>query len=338
VERTVELPVEAEAFLTHLSVERGRSEQTIKAYRSDLRRYATFLTAAGPSLREGGRSDSGAPGSSVDVLSAEPADLEAYSLHLRGSSLAASTVTRMLVSVRGLYRYLDAEGVMPADPSTSLELPGQLDSLPKALPVHEVAAILDTVDAKAAGGDVLAMRDSALLEFLYGTGARVSEACGLGFGELDIDAGLARVLGKRDKERMVPLGRPAIDALSRWLDDARPAMLSQRAGRSDRDAVFLGSRGRRLSRQAAWSAIRLRAGEAGVPGDISPHVMRHSCATHMLEGGADIRTVAELLGHASVSTTQRYTRVATDKLFDSYRSAHPRAGGTRRAEGSGVLR
>jgi integrase/recombinase XerD len=325
-ERVVELPVEAEAFLTHLAVERGRSEKTVRAYRSDLRRYAAFVGSQSPSGRV------------VEVLSAGPADVEAYSAHLRDSGLAASTVTRMLVSVRGLYRYLETEGTISADPSSSIELPGQLDSLPRALPAHEVAAILDTVDAKAAAGDRLAMRDSALLEFLYATGARVSEACGLGFGDLDVDAGLARVLGKRDKERMVPLGRPAIAALGRWLDDARPHMLSGRAGRSDRDAVFLGSRGRRLSRQAAWTAIRLRAAEAGVSGDISPHVMRHSCATHMLEGGADIRTVAELLGHASVSTTQRYTRVATDKLFDSYRCAHPRAGGTRKAGNSGAVR
>lgn len=318
--------MEAEAFLTHLTVERGRSEKTVRAYRSDLRRYAAFLGSRSPS------------GRAVEVLSAGPADVEAYSAHLRDSGLAASTVTRMLVSVRGLYRYLETEGTISADPSSSIELPGQLDSLPRALPAHEVAAILDTVDAKAAAGDRLAMRDSALLEFLYATGARVSEACGLGFGDLDVDAGLARVLGKRDKERMVPLGRPAIAALGRWLDDARPQVLSDRAGRSDRDAVFLGSRGRRLSRQAAWTAIRLRAAEAGISADISPHVMRHSCATHMLEGGADIRTVAELLGHASVSTTQRYTRVATDKLFDSYRCAHPRAGGTRKSGNSGAVR
>jgi integrase/recombinase XerD len=306
------VPIEAEAYLTHLVVERGRSPRTVAAYRSDLVRYSSFLAARGS-----------------EVVSAGTPEVEAWSAHLRGSGLAASSVTRMLVSVRGLYRYLAAERIITSDPTEPVELPSQRDSLPKALTVAEIGAVLDTVAEEAGHGDPLALRDSALLEFLYGTGARVSEACGLRFGDLDLDAAVARVLGKRDKERMVPLGRPAVRAIAAWLDDGRPAMLHPRASRDDLDAVFLGARGRRLSRQAAWTAIRRRAAAAGVKGDISPHVMRHSCATHMLEGGADIRTVAELLGHASVSTTQIYTRVATERLFESYRAAHPRAKVTR---------
>ncbi|MGI9576966.1 MAG: tyrosine-type recombinase/integrase, partial [Microthrixaceae bacterium] len=239
--------------------------------------------------------------------------------------LSDSSITRMLVSVRGLYRHLHAEGLITTDPTAELELPSGTDSLPKALRVEEVARILDSVAAESEGGDPIALRDSALLEFLYGTGARVSEACGLRFSDVDLDARLGRVLGKRDKERMVPLGAPVVHAMARWLDDGRGELISKRSTRDDLESVFLGARGRRLSRQAAWTALNRRAQEAGVQGEISPHVMRHSCATHMLEGGADIRTVAELLGHASVSTTQIYTRVATDALFDSYRAAHPRA-------------
>ena len=302
------LPIETEAFLTHLTVERGRSERTVRAYRSDLLRYCGFLSEAG-----------------VDPLRATEADVEAWSAQLRSSGLAPSSVTRMLVSLRGMYRHLQGEGIIEVDPAAAIELPGGVDSLPKALPQQDVATMLDTVAGAAAGGGAVDLRDSALLEFLYGTGARVSEACGLGFGDLDLDARLARVLGKRDKERLVPLGRPVVDAMGKWLDTGRPELVGKRGTRDDADAVFLGARGRRLSRQAAWTTIRRRAAEAGITAEISPHVLRHSCATHMLEGGADIRTVAELLGHASVSTTQVYTRVATDSLFDSYRAAHPRA-------------
>ena len=308
----VELPIEVEAFLTHLLVERGRSPRTISAYRTDLRRFAAFAESLGG-----------------DVLTADPGLLEAYSAHLRASELAAASVTRMLVSVRATYRHLAAEGVLAADPGAGLATPGRPDALPRALSEAEVAAILGAAAEGAAGGDPVALRDVALLEFLYGTGARVSEACGLGFGDLDLDAALARVLGKRDKERLVPLGRPATGALAEYLDRGRPAILEGAgrgaARRDDRDAVFLGARGRRLSRQAAWGAIRRWAAAGGVRGEISPHVLRHSCATHLLDHGADIRTVAELLGHASVSTTQIYTRVATERLFDAYRAAHPRA-------------
>ncbi len=308
-----ELPIEAEGFLTHLTVERGRSERTVSAYRADLRRFCGFMADRG-----------------VPPLQATEDDVVAWSARLRSSGLAASSVTRMLVSVRGLFRHVVAEGILVTDPTQDVELPGQPDALPKALSTAAVESILDAAATAAASGDLMGIRDSALLEFLYGTGARVSEACGLRFGDLDMDAGLARLLGKRDKERVVPIGRPAVRALAVWLDDGRPAVINAKADRDSLDAVFLGVRGRRLSRQAAWTAIRQRATQAGVKGDISPHVLRHSCATHMLEGGADIRTVAEMLGHASVSTTQVYTRVATDRLFEAYRAAHPRAAAGRR--------
>ena len=203
-----ELPIEAEGFLTHLTVERGRSERTISAYRSDLRRCGAFLERR-----------------STDLLSATAADLEAWSAELRSSGLAPASVARMLVSARGLYRHLTAEGIIAADPTADLELPGQPEALPKALTSEEVAAILDAVAAAADSGDPASLRDAALLEFLYGTGARVSEACGVGFGDLDMDAGTARLLGKRDKERVVPFGAPARRALAAWLDGGRPALL-----------------------------------------------------------------------------------------------------------------
>lgn len=315
-----ELPPEAESFLTHLTVERGRSPRTIAAYRRDLLVLCGFLESSG-----------------TDLLAAGRGNLQRYSSWLATRGLAASSRTRMLVSVRGLYRFLATEGVIGADPAVHLETPRRPDSLPKALDRSQVESILDALAEASAQGDPVVLRDRALLEFLYGTGARVSETCGLGFGDLDLDASLVRLLGKRDKERIVPIGAPARRALAEYLDRARPSIIGStgpaRGARDRADAVFLGVRGRRMSRQAVWEVIRSRAALAGVEGDISPHVMRHSCATHLLEGGADIRIVAELLGHVSVSTTQIYTRVANEMLFEAYANAHPRA---RRASPGGA--
>ncbi len=318
-----DLPIEAEGFLTHLLVERGRSTRTISAYRHDLQRFCGFLAHE-----------------NVELLAARPQDVQAYGSRLRHIGLADSSVTRMLVSVRGMYRHFTAEGIIDADPTAAIETPGRPDAVPKALSEAEVEAMLGAAADLVAAGDPahpveVALRDLALLEFLYATGARVSEACGLGLGDLDLDTGLARVLGKRDKERMLPLGVPAVRALAVYLDQGRPAIRARASTsprRDDLDAVFLGVRGRRLSRQAAWEAIRSSAVAGGVRGRISPHVLRHSCATHLLDRGADIRTVAELLGHVSVSTTQIYTRVATERLFESYRAAHPRAAHPRAAQ------
>ena len=309
----VELPVASEAFLTHLVVEKGRAPLTLDAYRRDLRRWVAFLDVRG-----------------ADVLTASPQDVTDFATSLRAEGLAPASVTRTLVAVRSMHRWLAAEGLAASDPTAEMETPRRPQSLPKALAEDQVTAILDAVAAEAATGDPVALRDAALLEFLYGTGARISEACGLGFGGLDLDAGLVRLLGKRSKERIVPVGRPARTAVARWLDEGRPALVPARwRHRDDADAVFLGTRGGRLSRQAAWTVLRRWAQAAGVTGEISPHVLRHSCATHLLEHGADIRTVQEFLGHASVSTTQIYTKVATERLWDAYRLAHPRSGATR---------
>jgi integrase/recombinase XerD len=309
------VPSAAGPFLTHLTVEKGRSDLTLRAYRQDLRRYAAFL---------GGR------GLEVDRVAED--DVQDFVTELRSGELAASSVIRITGTVRSLHRFLAAEGLAPADPTTAVESPRRPSALPRALSEQDVEALLDAVDTACrlptgdATADAAHLRDRALLELLYSSGIRVSEACGLRFGDLDVDASFARVLGKRSKERLVPIGRPALSALADYLDRGRPVLLGERAvDRDAADAVFLGLRGRRLGRQAAWGVIRRWAAAAGLRAEISPHVLRHSCATHLLDHGADIRTVQELLGHASVSTTQIYTRVATDRLVQAYRDAHPRA-------------
>lgn len=311
--------------MVHLRAEKGRSPLTISAYRRDLRRYVDFLDTRG-----------------VAVGASQPDDVDAFSAALRGAGLAASSVTRTLVAVRTMHRWLADEGMAAADPAAAVETPKLPRALPKALSEAQVAAMFDLVDRSldtardASGADprpgaartyALALRDRALLEVLYGTGARVSEVCGIGYGSLDLDGALLRVLGKRGKERIVPLGRPAVRAVGEWLDDGRPVLVPARwRTREDADAVFLGSRGSRITRQGIWLVIQRVALGAGLRRDeVSPHVFRHSCATHLLDHGADIRAVQELLGHASISTTQVYTRVATERLWEAYRAAHPRA-------------
>jgi integrase/recombinase XerD len=320
-------------------VERGRSPLTLQAYRRDLRRYVSFLNARNRRLGEAGVED-----------------VEAFAAALRDEGLATSSQARTLVAVRSLHRFLAAEGVLPDDPTTDLEAPRRPASLPRALAVEDVFALLDAVDPTGSGevavdptgsaddageggepasGAVsqraVRLRDAALLELLYGTGIRVSEACGIGFGDLDLDAGVLRVLGKRSRERVVPLVRPVRMSLALYLDEGRPEFVLARQrrrplGRDAEDAVLLGARGSRLSRQAAWEVIRRWGAAAGLDvASLSPHVLRHSCATHLLDGGADLRTVQELLGHASISTTQLYTKVANERLVAAFRAAHPRA-------------
>ena len=307
-------PLEVESYLTHLSVERGRSVRTLAAYRGDLRRWDDFLLDRG-----------------VPLLAARESEVAEYVACLVRDGYAPASVHRMTSAVRGLYRFLVVEGRCDDDPTREVALARRPDPLPKALGEEEVAALLDAVGRAAGGGDPVALRDAALLELLYASGARVSEVCGLGFGDLDLDAGLVRLFGKRAKERIVPIGAPAVRATARWLDEGRPVLVERArrsvrgSNRDDADAVLLGVQGRRLSRQAAWEVMRRWAVVAGVSGEVSPHALRHSCATHLLDHGADLRTVAEMLGHASVSTTQIYTRVATARLFEAYRTAHPRA-------------
>ncbi|NNE73018.1 MAG: site-specific tyrosine recombinase XerD [Acidimicrobiales bacterium] len=300
------LPFEAEDFLTWLAVEKGRAANTLAAYRRDLARYAGFLDDR-----------------SLTTDSATTGDIADFVHVLRAEGLADSSVSRIMVAVRGMHRFLVAEGLLPADPTADAEVPRTGKGLPKPLTEAEIELLLDAVQ----GSSPAARRDRAMLEVLYGTGLRISELVGLSLGDLDLQAQLLRAFGKGAKERVVPVGRLAADALFAWLEPAgRGAMEPERwKSRTDTEALFLNSRGGRLSRQGAWGVVKRHGMAAGLAAKLSPHVLRHSCATHMLDHGADIRTVQELLGHASITTTQIYTKVATDRLWSVYQDAHPRA-------------
>lgn len=294
----------AEEYLSWLAVERGRSPNTLAAYRRDLARYEAVLA-------ERGRSP----------LDVDGDDVERFIDLLRQEGQSPASVARVLSSVRGLHHFLSDEGFTASDPTGDVEAGRLPMRLPKALPEADVLRILDGVS----GDDPVARRDRALLEVLYGTGARVSEAVGLNLTDLASDDGLVRLYGKGSKERLVPLGSHAARALARWLEPVgRGAMTPERwQRRDDAEAVFLNGRGRRLTRQGAFAAVRARGSAVGVP--LGPHALRHSCATHMLARGADVRVVQELLGHASVTTTQLYTKVTNEHLRAAYEAAHPRA-------------
>jgi integrase/recombinase XerD len=300
------LPLEVEELLTWLAAERGRSRNTITAYRRDLRRYCRWLAERGRALGE-----------------VAEADVEDHVAHLRGEGRAPASVARALVAVRSLHRFLAEEGMQDSDPAAAVERPRVPRGLPKAITEDEVMRLL----AAPVGDDPVALRDRAMLEVLYGTGLRISELVGLSLADVDLDAALLRALGKGAKERIVPLGSPAVRALVAWLGaSGREALAPQQwRRRGDAEAAFLNARGGRLSRQGAWEIVRRHGDRVGLRGRLSPHVLRHSCATHMLDHGADVRAVQELLGHASISTTQIYTLVSTERLHEIYRAAHPRA-------------
>ena len=301
----VELPIEVEEYLTWLTVEKGRARTTLDAYRRDLVAYSRWL---------GGRR--------LDEV--REGDLDGYVGSLRDRGLAPATVARATVSVRRLHRFLADEGRAGTDPGHDLEVPGVPAGLPKALSVEQVEALL----ASPVGDGPLVLRDRALLEVLYGTGIRISELVGLSVADVDLDERLLLVFGKGSKERVVPMGRHAKAALGDWLSGAGRGAVQHdaRLGRDDLEAVFLNARGRRLTRQGAWLVVRDHGRRVGLAGELTPHVLRHSCATHLLDNGADIRTVQELLGHASISTTQRYTSISARRLKEIYERAHPRAG------------
>ncbi|PPG82391.1 MULTISPECIES: site-specific tyrosine recombinase XerD [unclassified Rathayibacter] len=294
----------AEAYLRQASVERGLSAHTLAAYRRDLELYLGWLEERGTvELAQLGRVDVGEFSSWLAACPERP--------------LAASSRARILSSVRGLHRFALEEGVVADDVARDVVPPKIPMTLPKAVTVEQMAALLD-----AARGEELAdLRDRALLELLYATGARISEAVDLNVDDV-VAAEVVRLTGKGSKQRMVPLGRFAREAVDEYLVRARPEL--SRRGRAT-PALFLGVRGSRLSRQSAWLVIRAVAEKAGLDREISPHTFRHSFATHLLAGGADVRVVQELLGHASVATTQIYTLVTADTLRDVYTSAHPRA-------------
>ncbi len=300
------LPLEAEEFLTWLAVERGRAANTLAAYRRDLDAYVRWLA----DQRRG-----------LDGV--DDADITAYVAHQRAAGRAPSSTARSLVAVRSFHRFSALEGRAEHDPAADVAVPRVPAGLPKPLTEDEVAALLGAVT----GHRPVDRRDRAVLEVLYGTGARISEVVGLALGDLDLDGGLARLFGKGAKERIVPLGRLARVAMREWLAPAGRAALAppQWRRRGDAEAVFLNQRGGRLSRQGAWAMVRAHGDRVGLGERLSPHVLRHSCATHMLDHGADIRVVQELLGHASISTTQVYTKVSAERLRAVYDAAHPRA-------------
>ncbi len=304
---------EVRQYLQYLVVERGLAANTVQSYERDLRRYAAFVTARG---RAGLAEVTG-----LDVAEFRGALAAGDDEH---PPLAVSSAGRAVVAVRGLHAFALREGLAPADPAREVAPPVPARRLPKAISVEAVTAILEAAGSTG-DPDPRVLRDRALLEFLYGTGARISEATGLDVDDLDHLAREPAVLltGKGSKQRYVPVGSYAVAALEAYLVRGRPA-LAAGAGRKASPAVFLNARGGRLTRQGAWGILREAAARAG-SGHVSPHTLRHSFATHLLDGGADIRVVQELLGHASVTTTQVYTLVTVDKLREVYAAAHPRA-------------
>lgn len=296
------------SYLDHLAVERAVAANTLAAYRRDLRRYADGLAAEGVD----------------DMADVREAHVSAHLARLRegsdgGRPLSASSAARAIIAVRGLHRFARREGLVGDDVARAVRPPAAPRRLPKAIGVEDVARLLD-----AAGFDqtILSFRDRALLEVLYGTGARISEAVGLAVDDVDQEAATVVLHGKGGKTRMVPVGRFALRAVDDYLVRGRPALA---AGGRGSAALFLNARGGPLSRQSAWTILRATAEKAGLAENLSPHTLRHSFATHLLDGGADVRVVQELLGHASVTTTQIYTLVTVDRLREVYAAAHPRA-------------
>ena len=305
-EARLPLPPEVEELLSWLAVEKGRSANTLAAYRRDLAAYWEFLV-----------------GRQLTLDDVTDRVVEDYLAFLRASGKAPASVARALVAVRSLHRFCEDEGLSLGNPAEDVERPRVPAGLPKALTEDEIGLLLGAV----VGDDAIARRDRAILEVLYGCGLRVSELVGLSLADVDLAASMLRAFGKGAKERVVPVGRLAREALGAWLEPAgRGALVPARwARRGDAEAVFLNARGGRLSRQGAWGVVRQYGDRVGLGDRLTPHVLRHSCATHMLDHGADIRVVQELLGHASISTTQVYTKVSTERLRRVYEAAHPRA-------------
>jgi integrase/recombinase XerD len=311
-----------QTYLDHLTVERGVSRHTVAAYRRDLHRYAAYLAELGVTDPSGVTSQmiGDFPGRLREGKASPDGDGWAE------APLAHASVARAVIAVRSLHRFAAAEGVTAEDPARTIRPPKPPRRLPKALSMAQVQAMLGVPDTDTAVG----MRDAALLELLYGTGVRISEAVALDVDDVDrlarVPAGEPapglRVLGKGSKERIVPIGSYARRALDAYLVRGRPSLVTSGRGTP---ALFVNARGGRLSRQSAWAVLRSVAEKAGITAEVSPHTLRHSYATHLLDGGADIRVVQELLGHASVTTTQIYTLVTIDHLREVFLTSHPRA-------------
>jgi integrase/recombinase XerD len=316
---TLALAEALRGYLQYLVVERGLAPNTVESYRRDLRRYESVLAGRGKTR----------------LSEVTAADVSEFLASLREgddehAALAVSSAARAVIAVRGLHAFAVAEGLAEADPAREVPPPPPPRRLPKAITLAEVERLLAASgpgpgdrSGAPAGTDPRSLRDRALLEFLYGTGARISEVTGLDLDELHLDSDpMVRLIGKGSKHRVVPVGSYAVRALEAYLVQARPALAA--ASLRGSPAVFLNARGGRLTRQGAWGVLHAAAGRAGLA-DVSPHTLRHSFATHLLDGGADIRVVQELLGHASVTTTQVYTLITVDRLREVYAASHPRA-------------
>jgi len=311
--RRAALDGQVQGYLDHLMIERGVAANTLTSYRRDLRRYVEHLSARGIN----------------DLRSVTETDVSEFLVALRKgdpdagvAALSAVSAARALIAVRGLHRFAAAEGVTDLDVARAVKPPTPSRRLPKSLPVDDVLALLEGAGGDAPTDGPLTLRNRALLELLYSTGARISEAVGLDIDDLDAQARSVLLRGKGGKQRLVPIGRPAIAALDAYLVRGRPDLARRGRGAA---ALFLNARGGRLSRQSAWQVLQDTAERSGITAAVSPHTLRHSFATHLLDGGADVRVVQELLGHASVTTTQIYTLVTVTALREVWAGAHPRA-------------
>lgn len=295
------LPGQMSAFLNFCRIEKGLSDNSIQAYSTDLSSFHTFLTA-----------DGGASSATADLDR-----LRAYLDHLYQTGLSPRSVARRLTTLRNFYGFLLREGAIQTDPTEHLRAPRQWQTIPKFLNLQEIEKVLAAIDRSHPTG----LRDRAMLELLFATGARVSELCRIASGDLDANLGVLRVTGKGNKQRLVPVGKQALLAIELYLKDGRPAILKGRASRY----LFVSARGGPLTRQGFWKLLTLAGKKAGIFRGLTPHVLRHSFATHLLEGGADLRSVQVMLGHADISTTQIYTHVMRSRLRDTVQRHHPRA-------------
>jgi integrase/recombinase XerD len=314
-----------QGYLDHLAIERGVAANTLSSYRRDLRRYGGHLSSRGVD----------------DLASVAEADVSEFLVALRKGDpdngvvpLSAVSAARALIAVRGLHRFAAAEGIAALDVAREVKPPTPSRRLPKSLSIDEVLALLDGAGGDSEADGPLTLRNRALLELLYSTGARISEAVGLDLDDIDTHDRSVLLRGKGGKQRLIPIGRPAVTALDAYLVRGRPDLARRGRGAPAMSpgrsapapgAIFLNARGGRLSRQSAWQVLQDAAERAGVTATVSPHVLRHSFATHLLDGGADVRVVQELLGHASVTTTQIYTMVTVNALREVWAGAHPRA-------------
>jgi len=288
-------------FIDYLAVERGLSANTLESYGRDLRQYLTYLTEK----------------KKMTPAETTPATVVGFLLHLQAKGRATSTISRMLASIKCYYHFLVTEEIIPRNPTVNLDAPKQEKKLPRVLSVENVLRLLQQPDLKTPAG----IRDRTMLEVLYATGLRVSELVSLKISDVNLEEGYVRCLGKGSKERIIPLGSEAVKYLKSYLNHARKFLASNPA----EDALFLNHHGHSLTRQGFWKIIKKYAEKLDIPGSITPHTLRHSFATHLLENGADLRSVQEMLGHADISTTQIYTQLTKNRLKEVYDKAHPRA-------------